>query len=123
MERATDHRQTFLPPPPYKNRAPCLPPLKIPESLLKFFSLLLPVPAPPPGAIRAGARRGSRACLVTDTNDENNTWGAQGQRLYQRCNSGHIAATWRVTAALQALPVGCAIGRARHRHGSAPENI
>jgi len=42
---------------------------------------------------------------VTDTNDENNTWGAQGQRLYQRCNSGHIAATWRVTAALQALPV------------------
>jgi hypothetical protein len=43
MERATDHRQHFyLHPPPYKNRAPCLPPLKIPESLLKFFSLLLP---------------------------------------------------------------------------------
>ena len=28
-----------------------------------------------------------------------------------------------VTAALQALPVGCAIGRARHRQGSVPENI
>ena len=60
---------------------------------VKIFSLLLPVPAPPPGAVRAGARRGSIACLVTDTNDANNTWGAQGQRLYQRWNSGHIADT------------------------------
>jgi hypothetical protein len=28
--------------------APCLPPLKIPHSLLKFLFLLLPVPAPRP---------------------------------------------------------------------------
>ena len=47
MERATDHRQTSLPlSTAHKIRAPCLPPRKFRSPLLKFFSLLLPVPAP-----------------------------------------------------------------------------
>ena len=64
MERATDHRQTSLSSIHHRHEigASCSGVLKLSKSLLKYFFLLPPVPAPRPSVNRAGAYAGSRAC-------------------------------------------------------------